>query len=121
MSLSVLDHMIHKYFKSSQQELCERYCSAYPSKTVLELRKERIWEALRGMEYKVEIWNLGKYDGRHVLHNGDDVSHANGVSISDAYSQLLRNIMRKEGCRYVRDLQHKIWSWEDAKKKVIMA
>ena len=78
---------------------------------------------LNGSNYRVEIWNKTKYNGQYS-HSASDCCFGYGISISDAFSDLLGKIVEYEGKswktiyrRHVGLLIERIISWENEQLK----
>lgn len=112
--LTRADKVIAKFHKSRQQRLCERYASMCPERFSLILRRNEKWKDVYGWEYLVEAWNTMKYPGKHC-NTSDDLQFGEGISISDAFSDFARNILKYEKCDDWKDLNEKMKEWEKQK------
>lgn len=122
-NLSLLDIVMATVFKSPQQRLCERYASANPEHHEIQIRRWDVWEVFDCCPYRVEIWNKTKYNGRYVHTNGD-IEFGVGLTIADAFSDLLRNIVAYERIsektvfrNNFRVLLKRIRKWEDDERE----
>lgn len=122
-NLSLLDKLMATVFKSPQQRLCERYAHANPEHHEISIRRYDGWEIHDGCPYHAEIWNLTKYNGKHV-HTTGDIVFGVGLSIADAFSDLLRNIVAYERIsektvfrNNFRVLLKRIRKWEDDERE----
>lgn len=118
-NLSLLDIVMATVFKSPQQRLCELYASANPEHHEIYLRRWDGWVVHDGCPYKAEIWNMTKYNGKYV-HAKGDIEFGVGLTIADAFSDLLRNIVAYERIsektvfrNNFRVLLKRIRKWED--------
>lgn len=122
-NLSLLDILMATIFKSPQQEICERYARANPERHEIQIRRWDGWELLDGCPYRAEIWNMTKYNGSH-MHTYGDIVFGVGLTIADAFSDLLRNIVAYERIsektiyrNNFRILLKRIREWEDDERK----
>ena len=118
--LSLADKIKATFFKSPQQELCERYARATPELYEIHLRRWDGWLIDDGIQYIAEAYNRKKYPDFYCSKNGTDLAHGKGVSISDAFSDLLRHIVEYEDFSsktiYIHNfrlLRERILQWEN--------
>jgi len=122
--LSPSDKIEAMFFKSPQQELCERYARATPELYEIHLRRWDGWISYDGTQYRAEAFNRKKYPDLYCSQNGVDIGHGAGVSISDAFSDLLRKIIEYEDfssktifLHNFKLLHDRIYEWEHNKRK----
>ena len=122
--LSLADKIEATFFKSPQQILCERYAAATPELYEIHLRKWDGWLTDDGTLYRAEAFNRKKYPDYYCSQNGVDIGHGAGISISDAFSDLLRKIIEYEDFSsktiYLHNfklLRYRINDWDNDKRK----
>ena len=122
-NLSLLDKLMATVFKSPQQRLCERYARANPEHHEIQIRRWDGWEVHDGCPYHAEIWNKTKYNGKYV-HTTGDIEFGIGLTIADAFSDLIRNIVAYERIsektvfrNNFRVLLKRIRKWEDDERE----
>lgn len=96
-----LDHLSIKFFKCHSQRLVEKYCKLCKDNFVFRIdsRSEDIWRSgafPNGSPYLIKIYNLTKYNGKHI-HCGNDIKIGGGNTLREAWDNLFKSILKFEG------------------------
>ena len=101
------DHLSLRFFKCKSQKLVEKYCKLCKANLKIDLkidyeldpRSEDPWRSgtcLNCSPYLIKIYNLTKYNGKHI-HCGNDIKFGEGNTLREAWDNLFKSILKFEG------------------------